>query len=244
MLGFSDGRVYVHIMRDGSTLWHRFDGDDKIPIKDCILTGRITQIKKNVYKEQLQVFVQGDFLYVLVSGIGTNFSRQIMAAIASFKPEDLGEVIKIKPEPGKSKDGNHKTVLCNLILRGKTILLNNRHKQDAMLLFRQASEALGAVRAPSAAPPVAQPQRHPQDLRPEKAAATAPTTAKQLVDWEKVCKDLRINSTQLRELAAGLGLPTKSSDLTSSQAASLYQAAHRRFAHQAEPSSQMNLLAG
>lgn len=144
MLGFSDGRDYIIIERDKNILWHRFEGEEPIPIKSKILKGylkRVIYIDKEYPK--LHVFIEGDREYVLVTGFETHFARELLAAIVTMKLEDLNYPVIIKPDTGNDDSkSKHKPVFCNVIHRGKTVKPGALRNQDIHQLFKQAEAIL------------------------------------------------------------------------------------------------------
>lgn len=219
-LGFNNGRNYIIIERDKGFLWHRFEDDQPVPIKEKLLKGyikRVAFIDKEYPK--LHVFIQGDREYVLVTGFETHFSRELMAAIASLRPEDLMYPVIIKPDTG-SEEGEskskHKPVFCNVIHRGHTVKPGSLRNMDIQQLFQRAEAVLKGDR-------VTQSTQLPSRVQQTKPAAQIP----QFVDWPGVCQDLGISSGQLKAVAKELGLPH--GKLSRSQAGQLYQAVYGRF---------------
>lgn len=210
-LGLNDGRDYIVIERDKSSLWHRFENDEPVPIKAKVLKGYLKQVAF-VDKEypKLHVFIEGDREYVLVTGFETHFSRELLAAIATLTPTDLNFPVIIKPdigsEEGESKS-KHKPVFCNVISQGRTVKPGSLRNLDIHALFQRAEAVLQGKSSPSKAPRVAT-QANP-------------------IDWGQVCRDLGIAAGQLKALAQELKLPM--GKLSPAQSEQLYQAVRRKY---------------
>jgi hypothetical protein len=204
-LGFSDGRDYISIERDKNILWHRFENDEPVPVKSKLLKGYLTRIAY-IEKEypKLHVFIRGDREYVLVSGIETHFSRELLAAISTLKPEDLQYPLIIKPdtgtEEGESKS-KHKPVFCNLFNQGRLVKPGGVRNLEPLELFRRAEAVL--------------------------QGKTQPTESEKAINWGQVRQELGITPDELKDLARTLDLPM--GKLTSCQAELLLREAYTRY---------------
>ncbi len=227
-LGFSNGREYIIVERDKTTLWHRFEDDQPVPIKDAVLKGYLTRVAF-VDKEypKLHVYIEGDREYVLVTGFETHFAREILAAIASLRPEDLAFPVIIKPDTG-SEEGEskskHRPVFCNVIHQGRLVKPGTLRQMDIQQLFQLAqsklqgqtpfsdlAEPTETTTATAAVPPASEP------------TPSIPTG----IDWERVCRELNITPTDLKQVAQRLKLPM--GKLTRSQSEQLHEAVYRQF---------------
>lgn len=242
-LGFSDGRDYIIIERDKNLLWHRFENDEPVPIKSKILKGyikRVAFIDKEYPK--LHVFIEGDREYVLVTGFETYFARELLAAIATMKPEDLAYPVIIKPDTGNDDSkSKHKPIFCNVIHRGRTIKPGALRDQDIEQLLKRAEAVLkqsdtvmvgdrpqsSVTSLPAPSQPTAPPELPQMRAMPVPPTPVAPTVAQSAVDWIKVCRDLNISKQQLIAVARSLKLPH--GKLDRAQSAQLYQAVYERY---------------
>jgi hypothetical protein len=242
-LGFSDGRDYIIIERDKNLLWHRFENDEPVPIKSKILKGyikRVAFIDKEYPK--LHVFIEGDREYVLVTGFETYFARELLAAIATMKPEDLAYPVIIKPDTGNDDSkSKHKPIFCNVIHRGRTIKPGALRDQDIEQLLKRAEAVLkqsdtvtagdrpqsSVTSLPAPSQPTAPPELPQMRAMPMVSTPVPPTVTQSAVDWIKVCRDLNISKQQLIAVARSLKLPH--GKLDRAQSAQLYQAVYERY---------------
>ncbi len=227
-LGFSNGREYIIIERDKTTLWHRFEDDQPVPIKDAVLKGYLTRVAF-VDKEypKLHIYIEGDREYVLVTGFETHFAREILAAIATLRPADLTFPVIIKPDTGSEESepkSKHRPVFCNVIHQGRLVKPGTFRQMDIQQLFQLAQSKLqGQTQSSDLAEPTATAAAVPPE-----SAATPPAPAS--IDWEHVCRELNITPADLKQVAQRLKLPM--GKLTRSQSEQLHEAVYRQFSQE------------
>ncbi|MEN9239189.1 MAG: hypothetical protein Q6J68_00365 [Thermostichales cyanobacterium SZTDM-1c_bins_54] len=111
-LGFGDPPtpVYVFCNRRNNCLWYTLDDQgEPVPIVHKALTGYIQDLSfpkterrgKEVWK--LHLTVKADRTYILESGYDTQFSKSVLAALATLTPAAMQQPITIQPQPGEDE---------------------------------------------------------------------------------------------------------------------------------------------
>jgi hypothetical protein len=146
-LGFTDdaGTIYIYCNRQHGYLWYSLDADRKpVSIESAALTGYLDDLKfekverrgKEVYK--LLVKIRADRTYILESGHDSQFSKGVIAAIATLAPENLRQPITIKPSAGDDES----VLFARLYLGNETIKSNYNENSDFRALSKQALEVV------------------------------------------------------------------------------------------------------
>ncbi len=209
MLGFSGGRRFVYVQSTKQGLWSDIATDEPITAK--ALTGYLLELhRKEDTVPKLHVTIKTrDEEVVLCSGFETNFSRDIMAAIAQLSPEQIAAPIKVVPQliekPKKGQPyvaGNVISVLDDRVIYTQHVKAQNNADQ----LFVKAQAKLS-----------------PQ---PPKLKAVAPAPKSEPVDWKALCQQYNILPPVIKAIACELGLPER--DLNAAQSARLFHALQSR----------------
>lgn len=218
-LGLSQGRQFIYIQKTKTSAWTFIATDE--PVNATSITGYIVDIyRKEDDVPKLHIVIRTRKAeYVLCSGFETHFSRDVMAAIAQLKPQQLKRPLKIvptvkEPKPGE-KQSNHQPVYANVLLDDQTIRTFQLKKDlSAQDLFQRAIAVL---------------KGKTQSNQSKASSALAPQEEgkSQPVDWKVFCRQYGVFPEALKELATELGLPQ--GKLNPTQSAQLYDAAWKKF---------------
>jgi hypothetical protein len=120
-LGNPPEPVYLYVKNEQlggeQYVWYKyiFNQNSKIPVYEKSLTGYISEVKKTEREFQgrvnikLDIVISADELYVVRSGIDTNFAKSFLLAASVI--EDFSKPVCIVPNPG---NGNN-VVFCSIM---------------------------------------------------------------------------------------------------------------------------------
>ena len=218
-LGLGQDRQFIYVQKTKKSLWSFITTDE--PVNANSITGYITDLyRKEDEVPKLHIVVRTrEAEYVLCSGFETHFSRDVMAAIAQLKPQQLKRPLKIvptvkEPKPGE-KQSSHQPVYANVLLDDQTIRTYQLKRDlSAQDLYERA---IAVLKGKTQSSPV--------------KASIAPMPKvegkSQPVDWKVFCKQYGVFPEALKDLANELGLPQ--GKLNTQQTAQLYDEAWKRF---------------
>jgi hypothetical protein len=167
--------IYLYVNQgevDGeSYIWYKFNisQDKKIPVTQRALTGYLSELRlttkefKGKDNLKLDIVVSADELYVIRSGIETNFTKSFLLAASLVQDFD-------KPLIIVANAGDENTVFCNLYdAASKTKIYREWSRDlDWATIIRDIQSLLGGASSSISSTPklsvVPQPV-HPQDLR-------------------------------------------------------------------------------
>ncbi|MBD2536710.1 hypothetical protein H6G97_48680 [Nostoc flagelliforme FACHB-838] len=164
--GEVDGESYV---------WYKFNisQDKKIPVPERALTGYLSELRLTTkeFKEKdnlkLDTVVSADELYVVRTGIETNFAKSFLLAASSV--QDFSKPLIIV-----ATAGNENTVFCNLYDAASKTKIYREWSRDLnwATIIRDIQSLLGKTSNSIPEPPLTPPKLsvvpqsvHPQDLR-------------------------------------------------------------------------------
>jgi hypothetical protein len=167
--------IYLYVNQgeiDGeSYVWYKFNisQDKKIPVPQRALTGYVSELRlttkefKGKDNLKLDIVVSADELYVIRTGIETNFTKSFLLAASLI--QDFSKPLIIV-----ANAGDENTVFCNLYdAANKTKIYREWSRDlDWATIIRDVQILLGGASSNISSPPklsvVPQPV-HPQDLR-------------------------------------------------------------------------------
>lgn len=138
------GICKIYCNRHNGCNWYTLNNGEPTPIQATALTGYLKAIKfeaterrgKPVHK--LLTTIAADRLYILESGHDSHFSKGLLAAIATLRPQDLLQPITIQPSPG-----DEDTVLfCRLYLGVEPVKAPYGEETDWRAVAKQALDVV------------------------------------------------------------------------------------------------------
>jgi hypothetical protein len=167
--------IYLYVNQgeiDGeSYVWHKFDISQhkKIPVTQRALTGYLSELRlttkefKGKDNLKLDIVVSADELYVIRTGVETNFAKSFL--LAASLVQDFSKPLIIV-----ANAGDENTVFCNLYdAASKTKIYREWSRDlDWATIIRDVQILLGGASSNISSPPklsVVPQAVHPQDLR-------------------------------------------------------------------------------
>jgi hypothetical protein len=167
--------IYLYVNQgeiDGeSYVWHKFDISQykKIPVTQRALTGYLSELRlttkefKGKDNLKLDIVVSADELYVIRTGVETNFAKSFL--LAASLVQDFSKPLIIVANAGEEN-----TVFCNLYdAASKTKIYREWSRDlDWATIIRDVQILLGGASSNISSPPklsVVPQAVHPQDLR-------------------------------------------------------------------------------
>jgi len=171
--------IYLYVNQgevDGeSYVWYKYNisQDKKIPVTQKALTGYLSELRlttkefKGKDNLKLDIVVSADELYVIRSGIETNFTKSFLLAASGV--QDFSKPLIIAATAGEQN-----TVFCNLydVVTKSRIEREWNKNVDCATIIRDIQRLLGGTSSSVPEPPLTPPKLsvvpqavHPQDLR-------------------------------------------------------------------------------
>ena len=128
--------IYLHVkngeLNGESYLWYNYDinNDQTIPVHKTGLTGYISELKlkpgefKGNVNNKLHIVVRADEIYVVRTGIETNFAKTFLLAVSLI--EDFSKPLIIAAIAGKEN-----VVFCNLYDAATKTRIRSEWNRDA-----------------------------------------------------------------------------------------------------------------
>ncbi|MEH2437711.1 MAG: hypothetical protein V7K25_26385 [Nostoc sp.] len=126
--------IYLYVksgeLNGESYLWYNYDNDKTIPVQQKGLTGYISELKLTTkeFREKdnikLDIVVRADEIYVVRTGIETNFAKTFLLAVSSV--QDFSKPLIIAAIAGKEN-----VVFCNLYDAATKIRIRSEWNRDA-----------------------------------------------------------------------------------------------------------------
>lgn len=126
--------IYLYVksgeLNGESYLWYNYDNDKTIPVQQTGLTGYISELKLTTkeFRERdnikLDIVVRADEIYVVRTGIETNFAKTFLLAVSSV--QDFSKPLIIAAIAGKEN-----VVFCNLYDAATKIRIRSEWNKDA-----------------------------------------------------------------------------------------------------------------
>lgn len=157
-LGFGPtpkSQVWIFANRTKGGVWYTLDADNKpVIIEHPALTGYLRKLefkevvrrKEKTYK--LHCYLEADTTYVLESSSVSHFSKGLLSAIASMKPEQLHVPITIVPSASTE---NEEVLFCNIYQGREQIFAPYDEHTDwktlsrtAVAIVKSANELMGS----------------------------------------------------------------------------------------------------
>ncbi|BDI20572.1 hypothetical protein ANSO36C_63740 (plasmid) [Nostoc cf. commune SO-36] len=171
--------IYLYVNQgevDGeSYIWYKFNisQDKKIPVPQRGLTGYVSELRlttkefKGKDNLKLDIVISADELYIIRTGVETNFAKSFLLAASLVQDFD-------KPLIIVANAGDENTVFCNLYDAATKTKIYREWSRDLdwATLIRDIQCLLGGTSSSVSEPPLAPPKLsvvpqalHPQDLR-------------------------------------------------------------------------------
>lgn len=126
--------IYLYVksgeLNGESYLWYNYDNDKTIPVQQTGLTGYISELKLTTkeFRERdnikLDIVVRADEIYVVRTGIETNFAKTFLLAVSCV--QDFSKPLIIAAIAGKEN-----VVFCNLYDAATKIRIRSEWNKDA-----------------------------------------------------------------------------------------------------------------
>ncbi|MCC5610460.1 hypothetical protein LC612_27850 [Nostoc sp. CHAB 5834] len=171
--------IYLYVNQgevDGeSFVWYKFNisQDKKIPVPQRALTGYLSELRlttkefKGKDNLKLDIVVSADELYIIRTGVETNFAKSFLLAASLI--QDFSKPLIIV-----ANAGDENTVFCNLYDAASKTKIYREWSRDLnwATIIRDIQSLLGATSSSIPEPPLTPPKLsvvpqpvHPQDLR-------------------------------------------------------------------------------
>jgi hypothetical protein len=167
--------IYLYVNQgevDGeSYVWYKFNisQDKKIPVTQRALTGYLSELRlttkefKGKDNLKLDIVVNADELYIVRTGVETNFAKSFL--LAASLVQDFSKPLIIV-----ANGGDENTVFCNLYDAASKTKIYREWSRDAdwATIIRDVQILLGGASSNISSPPklsVVPQAVHPQDLR-------------------------------------------------------------------------------
>jgi hypothetical protein len=126
--------IYLYVksgeLNGESYLWYNYDNDKTIPVQQTGLTGYISELKLTTkeFREKdnikLDIVVRADEIYVVRTGIETNFAKTFLLAVSLV--QDFSKPLIIAAIAGKEN-----VVFCNLYEAATKTRIRSEWNKDA-----------------------------------------------------------------------------------------------------------------
>ncbi|QFS45096.1 hypothetical protein [Nostoc sphaeroides] len=126
--------IYLYVksgeLNGESYLWYNYDNDKTIPVQQTGLTGYISELKLTTkeFRERdnikLDIVVRADEIYVVRTGIETNFAKTFLLAVSCV--QDFSKPLIIAAIAGKEN-----VVFCNLYDAATKTRIRSEWNKDA-----------------------------------------------------------------------------------------------------------------
>ncbi|MCC5629500.1 hypothetical protein LC613_16125 [Nostoc sphaeroides CHAB 2801] len=126
--------IYLYVksgeLNGESYLWYNYDNDKTIPVQQTGLTGYISELKLTTkeFRERdnikLDIVVRADEVYVVRTGIETNFAKTFLLAVSCV--QDFSKPLIIAAIAGKEN-----VVFCNLYDAATKTRIRSEWNKDA-----------------------------------------------------------------------------------------------------------------
>ncbi|HYX17141.1 MAG TPA: hypothetical protein VE944_22885 [Nostoc sp.] len=126
--------IYLYVksgeLNGESYLWYNYDNDKTIPVQQTGLTGYISELKLTTkeFREKdnikLDIVVRADEIYVVRTGIETNFAKTFLLAVSCV--QDFSKPLIIAAIAGKEN-----VVFCNLYDAATKTRIRSEWNKDA-----------------------------------------------------------------------------------------------------------------
>lgn len=125
-LGFGESPRprFIYCNRSNNCLWYWLnDAREVVPIAETALTGMIEKLEfkqverrgKDTWKVHLHV--KADCRYVLEAGYDSNFSKSLLAALATLSPQQLQQPVTIEVQAAEADE----VLFCRLYHKGELV---------------------------------------------------------------------------------------------------------------------------
>ncbi|MBE9180420.1 hypothetical protein IQ268_17810 [Oculatella sp. LEGE 06141] len=100
-------RIYAN--RSNHCLWYTIRDGEVVPITATALAGYIQELRFETVERRgqpvvkLQLYLRGDRPYCVESGYDSNFSKGVLAALATMSPQQLHHPVTLSPQPGSDE---------------------------------------------------------------------------------------------------------------------------------------------
>ena len=126
--------IYLYVksgeLNGESYLWYNYDNDKTIPVQQTGLTGYISELKLTTkeFRERdnnkLDIVVRADEIYIVRTGIETNFAKSFLLAVSCV--QDFSKPLIIAATAGEEN-----VVFCNLYDAATKTRIDSKWNKDA-----------------------------------------------------------------------------------------------------------------
>lgn len=146
-LGDAPAPVKIYANRSNGCTWYQFKDGQVHPIAAAAVTGYLVDLRfeqverrgKETWK--LLAHIKADRPYLIESGSDSQFSKGLLAAIASLTPAQLQQPITINPQPGSDEA----VLFCRLFVGSDLIKAAYDDSTDWRAVSKQAIEVVKAA---------------------------------------------------------------------------------------------------
>jgi hypothetical protein len=141
------GSCKIYCNRQHGGLWYKLNGEPS-DIPQTALTGYLKELRfENTERRKketckLLITMQADRTYILESGYDTHFSKSLLTAIATLRPEQLYAPVTLQPQPGTTDES---VLFCRVWVGSELIKASYGEETDWKGTARQALDVVKAA---------------------------------------------------------------------------------------------------
>jgi hypothetical protein len=141
------GNCKIYCNRQHGGLWYTLNGEPN-DVPQTALTGYLKELRfENTERRKketckLLITMQADRTYILESGYDTHFSKSLLSAIATLRPEQLYAPVTLQPQPGTTDES---VLFCRVWIGSELIKAPYGEETDWKATARQAIDVTKAA---------------------------------------------------------------------------------------------------